>query len=114
MRISDWSSDVCSSDLTGRGAAEREPVGAQSEGGAQLLAGEVDGCGGAHQSHLQHPTAVVAQAVALEHGDRLEAAQLAAAHDGRAVDPRGPAGRQGVVEGKSVSGRVETGGGRII
>src|SRR3546814_12645468 len=46
---------------------------------------------GPHRATLQPPTAVVAQAVALEHGDRLEAAQLVAALDGRAVDQRGPA-----------------------
>src|SRR3546814_5530737 len=39
MRISDWSSDVCSSDLLHRsgGAGDRQPVSARGETDAELL-----------------------------------------------------------------------------
>src|SRR3546814_10796492 len=42
MRISDWSSDVCSSDLGGRPALGREALVEQVDGVLRLGAGEAD------------------------------------------------------------------------
>src|SRR3546814_15759657 len=89
MRISDWSSDVCSSDLQVRqrhlagiaGAAEH---GFAEEGGAQ-----------------RHAIEAADQLVALPAFDRMGEAQL------------DEADRKSVVSGKSVSVRVDPGGLRI-
>src|SRR3546814_12364895 len=95
MRISDWSSDVCSSDLGGRA------IGARGRG-----------CG-----RTQHPRAVrtcrrVVTSVALQGGGR-------AARQCLRVGRRAPAvgfgeDRKSVVEGKSGSVRVDLGGRRCI
>src|SRR3546814_14834089 len=102
MRISDWSSDVCSSDLLWaflnpslRGASRSNP--------ARWIA--TSGCAGlAMTRHFNllprsqlHPLPAELQRVAVK---------LLVGRDG--VD------RKSVVEGKSVSVRVDLGGGRII
>src|SRR3546814_17110894 len=103
MRISDWSSDVCSSDLfLGRGDA---------------------GLGNAAQ-HLEEMTLVATDGV--EHGAPAQAftgqlddalrhlLQLLAAEAGLEREARHVADRQRVVEGKSVSVRVDPGGRRFL
>src|SRR3546814_14367385 len=86
MRISDWSSDVCSSDLA-RGVAV---AGCRLAGGADRPPGHRDHRIGGEDhdegDHRRHPRSRV---------------------------PR-PGDRKSVVEGKSVSVRVDLGGRRII
>src|SRR3546814_7287544 len=55
MRISDWSSDVCSSDLALAGE-----VGGQGEGLLDVLLGQHVGAGGhvAHEGHVAYGTPV--------------------------------------------------------
>src|SRR3546814_11118655 len=91
MRISDWSSDVCSSDLPPRRLAMAE---LQQEGG-NLLARRF----ASEQHHLV-----------------LRRRQLAGGHDQQAPLQLGQLDedRKSVVEGKSVSVRVDLGGRRII
>src|SRR3546814_17587065 len=96
MRISDWSSDVCSSDL--RGPLDVVGGGGGADLGADLL----------HQ--------LLAQLLAL----------LFAGHQGhvgvdalaldvvRETDHRGLGDRKSVVEGRRVSVRVDLGGRRLI
>src|SRR3546814_18695304 len=82
MRISDWSSDVCSSDLPDRCAhPRRDPLG-------RVRTGRADPPG----------------------GPRRPARRLAPARPRCAAH----ADRKSVVEGKSVSVRVDLGGRRII
>src|SRR3546814_19104502 len=115
MRISDWSSDVCSSDLRLGGFHERvlAPRPAQEEAAAAgPAAGEIDVV-----DHLQATEKL---------GDLVGPAQ-AAAHPpvGREVghvlaeqahppSVRQEVDRKSVVWGKSVSGRVDPGGRRHI
>src|SRR3546814_16215402 len=82
MRISDWSSDVCSSDLDGQPLSDRHP-GRRHRG--------LDGGGGAG--------AAVACRRLRHRADRIR---------------RDRQDRKGVVQGKSVSVRVELGGRRNI
>src|SRR3546814_12139968 len=115
MRISDWSSDVCSSDL--RGHAVGDPfdaaagrLGGRGEaGGGGADVGELDGIQRAGRGH-RHALAV---AHAVEAG--LVDAQAGGV---AAVVPIGqfdlPRDRKSVVQGKSVSVRVDLGGRRII
>src|SRR3546814_11464734 len=92
MRISDWSSDVCSSDLSVAGAFQAElPRRAQ-----------IEDPGGEH-TVLDDVARPVGQPLAIE---RLRA--QAAAAMGIVQD------RKSVVEGQSVSGRVDLGGRRIL
>src|SRR3546814_19296202 len=92
MRISDWSSDVCSSDLTfivhRRGASGR---------------GAERGCDLPHREHDQ-----------ADHQHRLDDAGRGG--QGRAVGPPGEIlpDRKSVAEGKSVSVRVDLGGRRML
>src|SRR3546814_8522479 len=86
MRISDWSSDVCSSDLDGIGAE----VPMDQVTGTDPLVEEAEG--------NMIPTVRIAKPVGWPDG-----AVPAAAED-----------RKSVVEGKSVSVRVDLGGRRII
>src|SRR3546814_12744583 len=87
MRISDWSSDVCSSDLCG--AARRERAGRAG-----------DAAGGGAAAHLRRGI------------DRGRAGRGQAARGGQPAAAGGD--RKSVVEGKSVSVRVDLGGRRII
>src|SRR3546814_14538430 len=91
MRISDWSSDVCSSDLPARPSAE--PAG----GLRQLRSGPGRRSGAADPQY--HGSGVVSGGLP----DPIVAAQV-----GRGRD------RKSVVEGKRVSVRVDLGGRRII
>src|SRR3546814_11061870 len=103
MRISDWSSDVCSSDLVlgrGRGpaAVRMDP---RHDSGLRLvgLCARTDACGLPAGSGVG--SAPVGRARRVEAG-------------GAPGRPGGRRDRTSVVEGKSVSGRVERGGRRTI
>src|SRR3546814_11608777 len=88
MRISDWSSDVCSSDLDGRAVvATRGDRGLERHLPKQRDAGV---------------------------GGELLASALAEEAVGLAVLAGEAADRKSVVEGKSVSVRVDLGGRRLI
>src|SRR3546814_15696171 len=120
MRSSDWSSDVCSSDLVDRGVLELEA----DLFGDDLTTGE-------DRDVLQLGLATVAEAGSLD-GSRLEDATDLVEHERREglaldvlsddeellalldplVDDRQD--RQSVVQGKSGSVRVDLGGRRII
>src|SRR3546814_13395923 len=89
MRISDWSSDVCSSDLEGQEVLQLRPV----EPGGNEAAGD------AGDQALQQNAA----------GARIE---IGIGRTGR--DDKAGEDRKSVVEGKSVSVRVDLGGRRII
>src|SRR3546814_11542322 len=103
MRISDWSSDVCSSDLGGPAARGNDLL----QPGERAAAHEQD-IGGVDLEELL--LRVLASALRGHRGDRafhdLEQRLLHAL--ARHVD------RKSVVEGKSVSVRVDLGGRRII
>src|SRR3546814_7402540 len=95
-RISDWSSDVCSSDLTG---------GGEGRGRAAALAA------GNRREDAGAPAAHPARRAAVHRPDQRAAAavaQRARARRHRCQD------RKSVVSGKSVSVRVALGGRRII
>src|SRR3546814_16369221 len=92
MRISDWSSDVCSSDRRGKG--ERGEIDMR---GQVDLARLREGVGEAMRLHRLQRVACGGAAIAIV--DRQQRA---------AID------RQRVVEGKSVSVRVDLGGSSII
>src|SRR3546814_16744627 len=98
MRISDWSSDVCSSDLVGRDqhAAMHRRRNAAGVG----LAGRVVGDGRRGDAVLRIVVAAVIGA--------LEFQDLVAAGEGARQ------ARKSVVSGKSVSVSVDLGGRRII
>src|SRR3546814_16090595 len=109
MRISDWSSDVCSSDLVGAlrtaGGDRHDAVHRRSLPGAHRPHARLrnDRCGGVRRraAQLADPRRPARP------GDRRRALQRAAV--------RHPAGveRQSTVEGKSVSVRVALGGPRF-
>src|SRR3546814_17193264 len=94
MRISDWSSDVCSSDLAGQAA--------DATGRADQRPGLLQGPGHLHAARQGAP------GDAAQHPDRLPGSVFVAepADDSR--------DRKSVVSGKSVSVRVDIGGRRII
>src|SRR3546814_13413770 len=100
MRISDWSSDVCSSDLPcGGGAIDHAVVVAQRQ----------------RQHQPRRKLLAVPQRLGLRFGDTKN-------RHFRGVDDRGECGaanaaaraRKSVVSGKRVSERVELGGCRVI
>src|SRR3546814_17049837 len=97
MRISDWSSYVCSSDLILQIRPYRHHLG-RDTGIAQALRYPFTQCltGTRQQAQL---TADLRHAEHALHVDQRRLRQ-----------PRLPADRQRVVEGKSVSGRVDLGG----
>src|SRR3546814_12295431 len=90
MRISDWSSDVCSSDLASRMEAALR-AGRLGSWNLDLLTGRVD-CSPACKANFGLPSDA-----SFTYGTIL-----------RALD------RKSVVEGKSVSVRVDLGGRRIM
>src|SRR3546814_18792659 len=98
MRISDWSSDVCSSDLEGH------DVDLPAVGHLHLF----------QLSRVLHDRAVI------DDGAVAERERGVRADDRRPVDPADPdrdhdlRDRKSVVYGKSVSVRVDLGGSRII
>src|SRR3546814_11998935 len=98
MRISDWSSDVCSSDLNDHPELMPILTAAFEE---RLAVGDIEigGIKFARQDFARH-------AVALDIGEmRLGAAEPL---------PGKRADRKSVGEGKRVSGRVDLGGRRIL
>src|SRR3546814_15173677 len=97
MRISDWSSDVCSSDLRNARRAVRDvsidpPLGRRGQGQRPVLLSTVP----QRLPHLLDPPAC----------GRADCA--------RAATGAGTADRKSVVEGKSVSVRVALGGRSVI
>src|SRR3546814_14879778 len=106
MRISDWSSDVCSSDLK----EDRRPVGGEIVGGEPIaLHQHRIGRDGAHVRYepAKMPGDLpVGRFVVLDRG--RNAACFAQAVNLDHLD------RKSVVSGKSVSVRVDLGGRRII
>src|SRR3546814_13106307 len=124
MRISDWSSDVCSSDLSRSVLTPPLPEGAASwtglRGAASALA--------IAQLAQQHSQLIVALAANEQHAYQLEAelrfflGELPLVHhptvkccrttSSRRI--RKSSDRKSVVSGKSVSVRVNPGGRRII
>src|SRR3546814_18393034 len=92
MRISDWSSDVCSSDLTVREAAKRT-LG-QRHYDTQLIGGMVLHDGKIAEMKTGEGKTLVATLACYLHAL--------------------PGDRKSVVKGKSVSVRVDLGGRRII
>src|SRR3546814_11435033 len=102
MRISDWSSDVCSSDLIERERAARLHLG-------------IDPALPLHIADHRHmirehapETRIFQQARALLRRDRRGVGRDGEVHGTRRGD------RKSVGEGKSVDGRLELGGRRII
>src|SRR3546814_16577128 len=99
MRISDWSSDVCSSDLLNR---RRTPF-------------LVDGGDYAHGCHRRPVKSVAERCQRVEVGDAgCGGVDVGGQRSDRAAPPVAPGDRKGVVEGKSVSVRVDLGGRSII
>src|SRR3546814_12910038 len=101
MRISDWSSDVCSSDLFG--------VGEVAALAAPALGDQAAGAVDARRVKLHELHVLQRQAGAQHHGVAVAGLRVGAgAGEVDAPD------RKSVVSGKSVSVRVGIGGGRII
>src|SRR3546814_11507642 len=101
MRISDWSSDVCSSDLSsggvGAGASVVQSRGVGERGCIIVLRGRL-------VASLARPQGGLPQIA--------RSSSLVGGHP--VADPFDQADRKSVVEGKSVSVRVDLGGRRII
>src|SRR3546814_11602275 len=110
MRISDWSSDVCSSDL--RTFLQLVlPVRVVALGRAS--AGAAPACSSSHRFAAAGPSRSILRrysALFLEKAACRSACETC--RDG--VVRGGALDRKSGVEGKSVSGRVDLGGGRII
>src|SRR3546814_14206572 len=102
MRISDWSSDVCSSDLI-RAAPRRGPSPAS---GSRRGGGRVRG-----RFRTSGRDGTLAGSRRLS---RLVALRVPAAAASRQGAARRSGDRKSVVEGKSVSVRVDLGGRRIM
>src|SRR3546814_12391614 len=98
MRISDWSSDVCSSDLFGRVAEDGAP--------RQRVDFEKMGMTGAARQRLETERARAGKGI--EHGAAIEPCLALAVQQARRID------RKSVVEGKRVSVRVALGGRSFI
>src|SRR3546814_17504035 len=134
MRISDWRSDVCSSDLLGRDVAELcvRIVRYHADQPGQVVAQPAETLPAleCRLVHVERTVDLDLKAMALPGGIGIGADDLDAlvgivhahaiaepfqrlAHEG---DELGGAGgdRKSVVEGKSVAVRVDLGGGRII
>src|SRR3546814_19249823 len=108
MRISDWSSDVCSSDLDGLDALAGDPGQAKQLGAPGILADRLP------QRGLLLLAGLGVQRVHLVEGDDLGLFGEAAAV-GLQLRADGSVGdRKSAVEGKRVSVRVDLGGRRII
>src|SRR3546814_19399361 len=98
MRISDWSSDVCSSDLGDLGALLVEHVDSRLAAGAE------------HDA-----AAASARCLVLQHPESRQTGRGCRAHEAAAFAMRARLGRsEERREGKSVSVRVDLGGRRII
>src|SRR3546814_15268108 len=103
MRISDWSSDVCSSDLT---AGDLEPPG---PGRARVVGDRAAGRPRVHARPGPHTLDRRAGGGADGGG-----AGDGRGHRGAETRLRGDEARKSVVEGKSVAVRVDLGGRRIL
>src|SRR3546814_11746939 len=101
MRISDWSSDVCSSDLDVRTLATYKDAGGWLDGKPAIVTRKVGRGSITYVGAWLEPDAMATLAASL----------LADAKVGPIV---ADADRKRVVEGKSVSGRVDLGGRGII
>src|SRR3546814_20982984 len=101
MRISDWSSDVCSSDLRGGGVSPGNLAMAAGKVPRGTLIGEIE--------HGVLVTEVIGQGVNLITGDYRRGASGFLIDGGEIV-----ADRKSVGSGKSVSVRVDLGGRRIF
>src|SRR3546814_19297662 len=104
MRISDWSSDVCSSDLLDAGDGGVEEIAGAAgrvDQGAVLAAVEVGRAETGHEVLQRQPGLGVAE-VAGDGGDALAGPALQALGDGLEGDAPD---RKRAVSGKSVSGR---------
>src|SRR3546814_19069110 len=103
MRISDWSSDVCSSDLIrerqDRGAGRRQHI-------QDLKFRRVFVIAARHAMHAQQVLRKERDVEAEEHQDRREASP--------AFRIQATGGRKSVGEGKGVSVRLEIGGRRSM
>src|SRR3546814_11926355 len=117
MRISDWSSDVCSSDLPGLDAEARQQLGNDVEAGAE------EGARGDHavaSLELRHQRGEDrAHPAGGRHADlgAFQQAQALLEHCPRRVGVARvlvALDRKSVVEGKGVSVRVDPGGRRSI
>src|SRR3546814_11389564 len=97
MRISDWSSDVCSSDL-GRARRLRAAIGYRVRLHRRLRLGRTE--------------AAMASPARLGRDDHRDRDDRARHRSGYAIDPHPD--RKGVEKGKSVSVRVDLGGLSII
>src|SRR3546814_18171977 len=102
MRISDWSSDVCSSDLAAQGPEHRTVRLVHRSAHHRTVPGCVR-----HRSAGRHVDAELA-ARAVGHHTELHAADRPLPD----ADHADPLDRKRVVSGKSVSVRVDIGGGR--
>src|SRR3546814_20707857 len=124
MRISDWSSDVCSSDLLvldrlplGKNVADRRGVGGQVVGHEAIDLIWIDAARRPDVPPLFGVRRIGHVEIA-EVGDREydvpAAIKLIVRLAARAAVEHAPEDRQSVVSGKSVSVRVDLGGRRII
>src|SRR3546814_17345353 len=104
MRISDWSSDVCSSDLRG----DRRPVGEdvvaypEAEEGAEHAVQEHGDQQGDHE---------VTSATTTSQREVMATRQASC---GSCVQPQSPSAGKSVVSGQSVTVRVDLGGTRVF
>src|SRR3546814_16174849 len=131
MRISDWSSDVCSSDLrAGLFRLSRLPAGVHRRLPEDGGAGHQGGGGGPSDPHQRAAPAYEqgghrARSLSAGAGHGIELVLLRSDAGRQALRPvrqlptavqgfRGSGDRKSVVEGKSVAVRVELGGRRII
>src|SRR3546814_18521605 len=96
MRISDWSSDVCSSDLVVRGAEYGRRVNGRDDDRSEPRRQEL-------AAALRHAEVLSQQGLCGGRAEEDDRARAADAED-----------RKSVVTGKSVSVRVDLGGRRII
>src|SRR3546814_16121619 len=108
MRISDWSSDVCSSDLRGR-RRERAAAGGLDIEAASLCAGDRKALADRRLDPRRQPGPARHRLGPLC-AQKLRT-QLQGAGNGAQGAPQ--VDRKGVGKGKGVTGRVELGGGGI-
>src|SRR3546814_12028785 len=125
MRISDWSSDVCSSDLSAEDGAAVVPRAAENQHDPDEEGGDhrIDGFRRDRAVEVGEKSAAEAHQAGAEN-EGLQAAEgdvLAERGGRRLVVADGPhhaapgrTDRKSVVSGKSVSVRVDLGGRRII
>src|SRR3546814_19498575 len=109
MRIRDWSSDVCSSDLLGRLGEPRYGKRGEQGGGEKECAQQARfGAGGGHdrKTRSRRPRRQPGQ----RHGELCPICAIGCPGPARRT---GRTDRKSVVSGKSVSGRVNLGG-RLI